>query len=45
MMLVGYYTIGRIQSALPPYFMESIEDYCKRAKAQSGFNIAPWVEV
>ena len=45
MMLVGYYTIGKIQAALPQYFMESIEDYCKRAKAQSGFNIAPWVEV
>ena len=44
MMLVGYYLIGRIQSALPPYFMESIEDYCIRAKTQSGFNIAPWVE-
>lgn len=45
MMLVGYYTIGEIQTALPPYFMDSIEEYCKRAKAQSGFNISPWVEV
>ncbi len=45
MMLVGYYTIGKIQTALPPYFMESITDYCTRAKSQSGFNISPWVEV
>jgi hypothetical protein len=45
MMLVGYYLIGKIQTALPPYFMESIEDYCQRARIQSGFNIAPWVEV
>ncbi len=45
MMLVGYYVIGKIQSSLPPYFMESIAEYCKRAKVQSGFNISPWVEV
>lgn len=45
MMLVGYYVVGKIQTALPPYFMDSIADYCTRAKAQSGFNIAPWVEV
>ena len=45
MMLLGYYVIGMIQSALPPYFEESIEDYCIRAKAQSGFDIKPWVEV
>ena len=45
MMLVGYYLVWKIQVALPPYFMESIADYCIRAKTQSGFNIAPWVEV
>ena len=45
MMLVGYYLIGKIQDSLPPYFAESIEDYCLRAKALSGFNIKPWVEV
>ncbi len=45
MMLVGYYLIGRIQGAFPAYFMDSIEQYCERAKVQSGFNIAPWVEV
>ena len=45
MMLIGYYLIGKIQSALPPYFMDSIEDYCIRAKAQNGFDIKPWVEV
>ncbi len=44
MMLVGYYTIGKIQATFPPYFMDSIEEYCTRAKAQSGFNISPWVE-
>lgn len=45
MMLVGYTLVGKIQKALPPYFMESIQDYCIRAKTQSGFNITPWVEV
>lgn len=45
MMLVTYYLVGKIQSSLPPYFMNSIEDYCIRAKLQSGFNISPWVEV
>lgn len=45
MMLVGYYLVGKIQSALPPYFMDSIEEYCIRAKAQSGFDIKSWVEV
>ncbi len=45
MMLVGYYVIGKIQESLPPYFDESIEDYCVRAKKQSGFDIKPWVEV
>lgn len=45
MMLVGYYVIGKIQEALPQYFDESIDDYCVRAKALSGFNIKPWVEV
>lgn len=45
MMLVAYYTVGMIQKSLPPYFMESIEGYCARAKIQSGFNISPWVEV
>lgn len=45
MMLVGYYVVGKIQTALPPYFMESIEDYCARSKIQSGFDIKPWVEV
>jgi hypothetical protein len=35
MMLVGYYLVGKIQTALPPYFMDSIADYCVRAKAQS----------
>ncbi len=45
MMLVGYYVIGLIQQSLPPYFAQSIEDYCIRAKALSGFNIKGWVEV
>lgn len=45
MMLTGYYLVGKIQNAFPPYFFESIEDYCQRAKIQSGFNIQPLVEV
>jgi len=45
MMLVGYYVIGKIQKALPAYFMDSIDTYCKNAKTQSGFTISPWVEV
>ena len=45
MMLVGYYVIGLIQESLPPYFADSIEDYCVRAKALSGFDIKAWVEV
>lgn len=45
MMLTGYYLVGKIQNAFPPYFFESIEDYCQRAKVQSGFNIQPLVEV
>ncbi|MDD2745774.1 MAG: hypothetical protein PHU93_04515 [Candidatus Gracilibacteria bacterium] len=44
MMLVGYYTIGKIQEVFPPYFMESIEEYCARAKEQSGFNISSVVK-
>lgn len=43
MMLVGYYTIGKIQVAFPSYFMDSIDEYCVRAKAMSGFNISPIV--
>lgn len=45
MMLVGYYVIGKIQVAFPSYFMDSIDDYCIRAKALSGFNISPIVKV
>jgi hypothetical protein len=45
MMLVSYYLVGLIQKSLPPYFMDSIEEYCVRARAQSGFDIKPWVEV
>jgi hypothetical protein len=45
MMLVGYYLVGKIQTTFPPYFFESIEDYCARAKILSGFNISPIVSV
>ncbi len=45
MMLLGYFTIGKIQESLPDYFGNSIEKYCAQAKAQSGFNISPWVEI
>jgi hypothetical protein len=44
MMITWYYTVGKIQVAFPPYFMESIEQYCIDAKTQSGFNIKPIVE-
>ena len=44
MMLVSYFLVWKIQEAFPPFFDESIESYCERAKIQSGFNIAPWVE-
>lgn len=44
MMLVSYYLVGLMQRSLPPYFRESIEEYCIRAKTQSGFDIKPWVE-
>ncbi|GAB0174210.1 MAG: hypothetical protein HHAS10_00890 [Candidatus Altimarinota bacterium] len=45
MMLIGYFTIGKIQESLPDYFGNSIEKYCIEAKKQSGFNISPWVDV
>lgn len=45
MMLISYTLVGKIQQEFPPYFMESIQNYCIRAKNESGFNITPWVEV
>ena len=45
MMMTWYYTVGKIQVDFPPYFMESIEQYCIDAKTQSGFNISPMVLV
>ncbi len=44
MMLIWYYLIGKIQCTFPPYFNESLEDYCIRAKVQSWFSISPIVE-
>ncbi len=44
MMMVGYYVVGKIQESFPSYFADSIEDYCTKAKDQSGFYISPWVE-
>lgn len=45
MMLVGYYTVGKIQTAFPAYFMDSIEEYCSRAKRDFGFSPSPIVQV
>ena len=44
MMLVGYYTIGTIQKAFPPYFMEHISAYCDFAREKFGFQVSPIVE-
>ena len=44
MMLVGYYTIGTIQKAFPPYFMEHISAYCDFAREKFGFRVSPIVE-
>lgn len=40
MMLVAYFTVGKIQRALPNYFMENIEAYC----ANHEYNISPIVQ-
>jgi hypothetical protein len=45
MMLTAYYLVGKIQASFPPYFMDSIEQYCEEAKQKSGFTIKPWVEI
>ncbi|NRH20949.1 hypothetical protein HOO68_02815 [Candidatus Gracilibacteria bacterium] len=45
MMMAGYYLVGKIQIAFPPYFMESIQEYCTKAKTQSGFTISAIVKV
>ncbi len=45
MMLTAYYMVGKIQGSFPPYFMDSIEDYCVNAKEKFWFSIKPWVEV
>ena len=43
MMLTGYYLVGKIQTAFPPYFFDSLEEYCERSRVLSGFNISPIV--
>lgn len=40
MMLAAYFTVGKIQRALPNYFMDNIEAYC----ANHEYNISPLVK-
>ena len=40
MMLTDYWVVGRIQKALPPYFMENIASYCEH---NPHFSITPLV--
>lgn len=40
MMMIAYWTVGQIQNALPPYFMDHIADYCE----QSEYHISPLVK-
>ncbi len=39
MMLASYFTVGKIQRQMPPYFMENIARYCE----ESEYNISPIV--
>lgn len=41
---VTYFIIGQIQRAQPPYFKESIEQYCQEASVAFGHPIDPIVE-
>lgn len=43
MMAVGYYIVGQIQKAHPPYFKNNIEDYCKKISEIFGQEINPIV--
>ena len=43
-MAVGYYVIGHIQKAHPPYFKEHIQKYTEYASQIFGHPIAPIVE-
>lgn len=40
MMMISYFTVGLIQKALPDYFMQNIENYCKNSE----YHISPLVE-
>lgn len=44
MMAVSYFVIGKIQEAQPPYFVEHIEEYLKKASEIFGHEIKPIVE-
>jgi hypothetical protein len=41
---IGYYVIGKIQKAHPPYFKNNIESYCRAASEIFGEGINPIVE-
>lgn len=44
MLAVGYYVVGKIQKANPPYFKEHIAAYTEKASAAFGQMISPIVE-
>lgn len=44
MLAIGYYVIGKIQAAHPPYFKNSIEEYCKTVSEIFEQEIKPIVE-
>ena len=44
MMAIGYYVVGQIQKAHPPYFKKNIQQYTKRASKIFGSEIKPIVE-
>lgn len=43
-MAIGYYIIGKIQRANPPYFKNNIEQYMKKASKTFGHKLNPIVE-
>ena len=43
-MAIGYYVIGQIQKAHPPYFKDNIVTYCETAGKAFGTTISPIVE-
>lgn len=44
LLAIAYYIVGKIQGSHPPYFKDSLVEYCKRASAIFGKEIKPIVE-